>query len=288
MEKNMVKENNFDYELIDCGDEFRVERFGDRVVRRACPMAFWSSADGNGLNMKPDASFTRSDSGGVWQGIDDLSDTWNIAVDSLTVELRFSSNGQVGIFPEQKDNWEWIAKEVQKKSNKPLKILNLFAYTGIATLHAVAPHTRVCHVDGAKSAINWAKRNAELSGLNDANTRWICDDVMKFVEREIRRGQKYDAIILDPPAFGRGGGQIWKIEKDLPRLMWAMEDLLVDDPAFVVLSCHAPEYFSTQGMAQMLERLPQFKGKKAEPIHLEIPSEKGNSLEASFGARISS
>ena len=279
----MENSKKFDYELIDCGDETRTERFGDRIITRSCPMALWPSI---ARDIEPHATFSRNERGAAWLNINGMTDSWNISIGSITAELRFSGNGQVGIFPEQKENWQWIADQVVKRSNKPLKILNLFAYTGIATLHAIAPNTQVCHVDGAKSAISWAKRNAKLSELANANVRWICDDVMGFMEREIRRGQKYDAVILDPPAFGRGGGQIWKIEKDLPRLMTALREVLVDDPAFVVLSCHAPRHFSAYAMAKMLERLPQFNGRKAEPILLEIPSEQGNSLVASFGARI--
>lgn len=284
----MKNNKNFDYELIDCGDETRIERFGDRIIKRPCPMVYWSSITKGKLDIKPHAIFSRNETEKGWQYIDDMSDKWNISVGALTVELRFSQNGQVGVFPEQEDNWKWIEDQVVKRSIKPLKILNGFAYTGIATLHAIAPHTEVCHVDGAKSAISWAKRNLELSGLSNANVRWICDDIIKFMKREIRRGQKYDAIILDPPAFGRARGQIWKIEKDLPRLMKAVKDLLVDDPVFVVLSCHAPQHFSAKDMTLMLERLPQFKGKKAESVLLEIPSKQGNPLVASFGARIMS
>lgn len=282
----MKNNKKFDYELIDCGNKTRTERFGDLTIIRPCPMAFWPNAINNNLNIQADAIFSRYGEKKGWKKINNISDKWNISINSLTVELRFSLNGQLGIFPEQEDNWRWIANQVEKRSNKSLKILNLFAYTGIATLHAIASHTQVCHVDGAKSAINWAKHNAELSGITDANVRWICDDVIKFMEREIRRGQKYDAIILDPPAFGRGGSRIWKIEKDISRLMKAVKELLVKNPAFVVLTCHAPRYFSSYDMARILERLPQFKGKKAKAILLEIPSKKGNSLVASFGARI--
>lgn len=279
----MKNNKSFNYELIDCGDETRIERFGDRIISRPCPMAFWPNKI---MDTQSDAIYHHDESEKGWQKINDITDSWNISVGKITAELRFSQNGQVGIFPEQEENWKWIADQVAKRKSKPLKILNLFGYTGIATLHAVAEHTEVCHIDGAKSAISWAKRNAELSGLTNANIRWICDDVMKFMEREIRRGNKYDAIILDPPAFGRGKGQIWKIEKDLPYLMDAVEELLVDDPAFVILTCHAPRHFSEHDIACILEQLPQFKGKRAEPILLEIPSEKGNSLVASFGARI--
>ncbi len=284
----MKKDNTFDYELIDCGDEKRTERFGDRVIHRPCPMALWHGKTEEGLYTPADATFVSTEEEKGWQKGDDVTDTWNMSVGLLTAELRFSPNGQVGIFPEQYDNWQWIAEQVAKRPNKPLKVLNLFGYTGLATLHAIAPHTEVCHVDGAKSSINWAKRNAELSGLSDANVRWICDDAVKFLQREVRRGNKYDAIILDPPAFGRGGGNIWKIEKDLPRLMQAVREVLVYDPAFVILTCHAPRHFSAQDMAQMLQKLPQFKGERAEAIELKIPSKQGNPLIASFGARIAS
>ena len=276
----------FDYELIDCGYKSRTEQFGDKIITRSCPMAIWPSKTRNDLNSQPDAKFDANKKEVGWQRVQNMTDSWNISVGSLTAELRLSTNGQVGIFPEKNENWKWIANQVAKRSDKPLKILNLFGYTGMSTLHAIAPHTQVCHVDGAKSAISWAKKNADLSGLADANVRWICDDVMKFVEREIRRGSKYDAIILDPPAFGRGGGQIWKIEKDLPRLMLAIKELLVDDPTFVILTCHAPQHFSTNDLVKLLEQLPQFKGKRAEQIQLKIPSKQGNPLVASFGARI--
>jgi len=282
----MNTENAFDYALLDCGNGVRIERFGSRIIRRPCPMVSEKMIHPQWLTSAVDAEFFVDDAGKQWQKAEDISDTWNISVNDVVAELRFSRNGQVGLFPEQLGNWRWIARQVAK-SNKPLRILNGFAYTGMSTLHASASHTEVCHVDGAKSAITWAKKNAELSGLRDANIRWICDDVVRFMEREIKRGRRYDAVILDPPAFGRGGGQTWKIEKDTPRLMHAVEELLVDNPAFVVLSCHAPRHFSMQSLADMLEQMPQWHRQKAEQTLLQIPSKNGNNLNASFGARIS-
>jgi len=192
----------------------------------------------------------------------------------------------VGIFPEQLENWRWIEQQVAAHADRSLQILNLFAYTGVATLHASAPHATVCHVDGAKSAVRWARKNAELSGLADAPIRWICDDVIKFLGRELRRGKKYDGVILDPPAFGRGNGRNWKIERDLPKLMKMIEQVLSDDPVFVVLTCHAPEHFDPESLADMLEKIPAFAGKSAESLDLVIPSPRGNALPSSFGARI--
>jgi 23S rRNA (cytosine1962-C5)-methyltransferase len=274
---------DFDYALIDCGDGRRIERFGPLTISRLCPQAEWSLQNDT---VKSDVVFQRINGESHWNGIEALPETQEIAIGDIRAELRFSANGQVGIFPEQLDNWKWIAEHVQSNSQRPLKILNTFAYTGISTLFASAPHTEVCHVDGAKSAINWAKRNAELSHLTDAKIRWICDDVLKFLQREIRRGNTYDAIILDPPAFGRGGKSQWKIEKDLPHLMGMVSQLLVDKPLFVILTCHAPDLFSAEDLANMLTALPQFAGQKAEELHLEIPSEKGHALPSSFGARI--
>lgn len=270
---------DFDYELIDCGGCSRIERFGSLIIDRACPQALWP--------MKQNENNSRIfyDRTNGWQGVEKLPEAWPIQIGPLTAELRFSKNGQVGLFPEQWDNWRWIREKVTEV-HRPLKILNTFSYTGMSTLSASTPNTEVVHVDGAKSAINWAKRNAELSGLDGNVIRWICDDVVKFMTREVKRDRQYDGIILDPPAFGRGAKRDWKIERDLKGLMQLVAQLLTDKPLFVILTCHAPDHFSTADFAKILENLPQFKGQTAEEIILEIPSEKGNPLPSSFGARI--
>lgn len=279
-----MKRKDFDYELIDCGRERRIERFGDITVNRPCPQALDFSLN----DIVCDAYFERERANYGWKNTEKLPEHWNIQVGPITAQMRFSPNSQVGIFPEQFDNWQWIHEQVHKNPSIPRKILNTFSYTGMSTLFASTPHTEVCHVDGAKSAISWARTNAELSGLADNHIRWICDDVQQFMAREIRRGKKYDGIILDPPAFGRGAKKDWKIERDLQVLMDMVEELLTDDPLFVILTCHAPDHYSPEDFAEILESLPQFKGKKAEKLILEIPSEKGKSLPSSFGARISS
>lgn len=279
----MLKTSDFEYELIDCGNGRRIEKFGEVVIDRPCPQALWSQKLNN---EDSDAFFERERNKSRWVNKKNIPENWEINIGKIKAELRFSKNGQVGIFPEQFDNWQWISEKVSKKIDKPLKILNTFAYSGIATLFASSKHTEVCHVDGAKSALNWAQKNAELSGLSDRKIRWICDDVQKFMTREIRRGKKYDGIILDPPAFGRGKKQDWKIEQDLPKLMKLVEEVLTDKPLFVILTCHAPEFFTTEDLARILEKIPQFSGQKAEKLILKIPSPKGNSLVSSFGARI--
>ena len=211
-----------------------------------------------------------------------------IKIDNITLQLRPSSNNQLGIFPEQLDNWRWMTKKIQE-AKRPLKILNTFSYTGAATLmaSAAAEDTEVCHLDGAKSAVSWARKNAELSGLEKNPIRWIVDDVLKFMEREVKRGKKYDGIILDPPAFGRGAKSDWKIQRDLPLLLELVGKLLNDKPCFVIFSCHAIE-FTAEDLAKMLEELPVFRGKKAEAVDLTISASKGNDLTSSICARITS
>lgn len=279
-----MKNSIFDYELIDCGDYSRVERFGKTIIDRACPQASWNSKVDD---FEYDVFFQNEGGKKTWEGKKDLPESWEIQVgEGVRAELRFSSNGQVGIFPEQLDNWNWIQKKVNANKENPLKILNTFSYTGMASLFASEPHTEVCHLDGAKSAINWAKKNAQISGKSENNIRWIEDDVMKFMAREIRRGNTYDGIILDPPSFGRGKKSDWKISRDLPELMKLATQLLSEKPLFVILTCHAPDHFSTKDLANILEGIPQFKDKTAEELHLTIPCEKGNPLTSSFGARI--
>lgn len=271
---------NFDYELIDSGDRRRIERFGPYVINRPCPQAVWRLQSDL---MDHDIYFDRDNK--KWTG-KKIPESWNIQVGENTSELRLSPNGQVGIFPEQWNNWQWIESIVEKNKDKKLKILNTFSYTGMASLAASHKNTEVCHVDGAKSAINWAKKNAELSGKSENHIRWICDDVIKFLEREVRRGNKYDGIILDPPAFGRGAKKDWKLDRDLESLMKLVSQVLTDDALFVILTCHAPELFHEEDLAYILEDLPQFKDIKAEPLILEIPCEHGTALDTSFGARI--
>ena len=276
---------DFDYELIDSGYNRRIERFGEFVLDRPCPQALWSK---NILDTKTDGVYLRNERKKGWEFTQELPETWNIKVGPNTAKLKFSNNSQVGIFPEQWDNWQWIDRKVSENKDRELNILNTFSYTGMSSLFASQDHTTVCHVDGAKSAVNWAKQNAELSGKSENKIRWICDDVRKFMTRELKRGNKYDGIILDPPAFGRGDKQDWKIERDLPELMELVGNLLTDKPLFVILTCHAPEHFSAKDLGQILEGLPRFEGKNAELLDLEIPSLGGNTLPSSFGARISS
>ncbi len=281
-----MKPKKIDYELIDSGKFRRLESFGGIIIDRPCPQAHWPQ------NKKIDwtqsmATFIRPEKGaGFWKFKQKLPENWTVSISDIKVEARFSTQGQVGIFPEQWTNWIW-ANNLIKKSKKPLKILNLFGYTGIASLMAsYAGAEEVCHVDGAKSSINWAKTNQKISGLQTYKIRWIIDDVLKFLEREVRRGNRYEGIILDPPAFGRGKGKTdWRIERDLFTCMTLIDQLLSPQARFVILTCHAPT-LERQDLAYYLEDLAVFKGRKAETMELKIKSEKGNDLPSSFGARI--
>ncbi len=285
----MLEYSDFDYELIDCGNFRRIERFGGIVIDRPCAQAPWKLKN---PNIKSDFYFHRDKKN--WEiknkKFNQLPDNWRINIGKIKVGLRLSKNNQVGIFPEQFDNWSWlediVTKRHRKNNFKKIKILNTFAYTGMSSFFASSTRTEVCHLDGAKSSISWAKENAKLSNLRNSEIRWICDDVIKFLTREIKRNNFYDGIILDPPAFGRFGKTQWNIKKDLPKLMELVQQVLTPNPLFVILTCHAPEDFSAQEFVRILESIPQFKGKKAEKLELKIPSKKGNSLPSSFGARI--
>ncbi len=284
-----MTQNSSDYELIDCGNERRLERFGKTIVNRPAPQAFWNRDGFIEEWKKSDAYYERyEEKTSKWSKESKFPENWTIKIDNITLQLRASSNNQLGIFPEQLDNWRWMTKKIQEAKH-PLKILNTFAYTGVATLmaSATAEDVEVCHLDGAKSAVSWARKNAELSGLEKNPIRWIVDDVLKFMEREVKRGKKYDGIILDPPAFGRGAKRDWKIQRDLPFLLELVGKLLTDKPCFVIFSCHAIE-FTAEALAKMLEEIPVFRGEKAKAIDLTISASKGNDLPSSICARITS
>jgi 23S rRNA (cytosine1962-C5)-methyltransferase len=277
---------NVDYELLDCGNGRRLERFGQYVLDRPCPQASWTKKLGKEVWQKAHAYYERTENKKGWIDLSTLPEIWQIQLNNLTIELRPSVNNQVGIFPEQLDNWLWMEKQI-KKANRPLKILNTFAYTGVATIMAsqAAADVEVCHVDGAKASVNWARKNAEISGLQDRKIRWIVDDVIKFMIREVRRGNMYDGIILDPPAFGRGDNVSWKFEQDVYELLQLVNQLISDNPCFVIFSGHATNMIS-QDFVDLLEELPKLKGKKGEAMDLIIPSEKGNDLPSSMCGRV--
>jgi len=231
------------YELIDFGDGRKLERFGSYVLDRPCPAAERTSRSRPSLWNSADARYRRTDSSsGAWSPDGGLPKSWTIRHGELQFDLRPSPFGHLGIFPEQAENWDWIASQV-RRANRPLKVLNLFAYTGGSTLVAAATGAEVAHIDAATNAVARARKNAKLSGLADAPIRWITEDAMKFVRRELRRGNRYDAVILDPPSYGHGPkGEEWKIQRHLMSLLSLCGKLTAKRRAFVLLTCHTPSW----------------------------------------------
>ncbi|MBR3847841.1 MAG: class I SAM-dependent methyltransferase [Oscillospiraceae bacterium] len=227
-----------DYSVIDCGNGEKLERWGEYYLVRPEPQAIWTSPRTNPRWKKYDALYSRSSSGGGSWNNRNLPASWQISYKNLTFNLKPMNFKHTGIFPEQASNWDFITEKI-KNAGRPINVLNLFAYTGAATIAAAAAGASVCHVDAARGMVAWARENAASSGLSDAPIRWIVDDCAKFVEREIRRGRKYDAIIMDPPSYGRGPtGEIWKLENNLFDFVKLCSGVLSDEPLFVLISSY--------------------------------------------------
>jgi len=232
-----------DYEVIDtsCGE--KLERWGRYILLRPDPQVIWDTPKKEKAWKKLNGHYHRSAKGGGEWEFFDLPNEWSIHYDlpigkQLTFNLKPFSFKHTGLFPEQATNWDWFSKKI-KEAKRPVKVLNLFAYTGGATLAAATAGASVTHVDASKGMVSWAKENAVSSGLADAPIRWIVDDCVKFVEREIRRGNHYDAIIMDPPSYGRGPkGEIWKIEEAIYPLVQLCAQLLTDKPLFFLINSY--------------------------------------------------
>lgn len=233
-----VSDNWKDYELIDCGGGEKLERWGDRILVRPDPQAIWSTTRANPLWKRPDARYARSQSGGgAWEK-KQVPDQWKIAYRELTFQVKPMNFKHTGLFPEQAANWDFCAGLI-RRAGRPVSVLNLFAYTGGATVACAAAGASVCHVDAARGMVGWAKDNARLSGLEQAPIRYIVDDCAKFVEREIRRGRRYDAVIMDPPSYGRGpSGEVWKLEENLPPFVELVAGVLSEDPLFFLINSY--------------------------------------------------
>ncbi|MCL2813190.1 MAG: class I SAM-dependent methyltransferase [Oscillospiraceae bacterium] len=237
----MIYVNNWeDYALLDVSDANRLERWGKYILIRPDPQAIWQKKSSALWDMA-DAVYRRSPSGGgAWDFKKKLPEKWTIGYNPLGLEFEVSPMGfkHMGLFPEQAANWNYMADKI-KKANRKISALNMFAYTGGATIACAKAGAGVCHVDAQKNIITMAKQNARLSGLEAADIRYISDDCSKFAARELRRGRKYDAVILDPPSFGRGAkGEMWKIEDDLFELLKLAADILSDDPLFVLVNLY--------------------------------------------------
>ena len=226
-----------DYELIDSGDGRKYERFGNVSLARPCSQALWRPGNPDAWR-RATATFDRED-GNRWHNRGALPKEWTIETAGIRFRLSGTDFGHLGIFPEQRAQWMWI-REAARRASSPT-VLNLFAYSGGSTIAAAQGGASVCHLDASKGMVQWARENAALNGLEGHPIRWIADDAHKFMERELRRGRRYDAIILDPPTFGRGAnGEMYKIERDLGRTIALVRELLSDSPAFVLFSSHTP------------------------------------------------
>ncbi len=261
-----------DYELIDASDGERLERWGGYILIRPDPQVIWKGTRKSPLWNKADAMYKRSSSGGGAWKYSRLPETWSIGYGELQFQLRPMGFKHTGLFPEQATNWDWMQNIIRKSGRRDVRVLNLFAYTGGATVAAAAAGAAVCHVDASKGMVGCAKENAALSGLSDAPIRYIVDDCKKFVQREIRRGNKYDGVIMDPPSYGRGpGGEVWKIEDSIGELVHLTAQVLTDEPLFFLINSY------TTGLSPLamkyildLELLPRARG-KSEAGEIALP-----------------
>ena len=227
-----------DYELLDCGGGEKLERWGDQLLVRPDPQAIWNTPRTNRGWKHNSGRYARSSTGGgQWQN-KSMPERWTVSYGSLTFNIKPMNFKHTGLFPEQAANWDFAQEQI-RRAGRPISVLNLFAYTGGATVACAAAGASVCHVDAARGMVSWARENARSSHLEDAPIRWIVDDCAKFVQREIRRGSRYDAVIMDPPSYGRGpGGEIWKLEDNVYDLITLTEQVLSDDPLFFAINSY--------------------------------------------------
>ena len=233
-------ENFYDYELIDATDGERLERWKDIILIRPDPQIMWSGKRTDKRWKCADAIYHRSSSGGgYWEMLKNVPKAWSVDYKDLTFRLKPMDFQHTGLFPEQAVNWDLMSKKIEM-ANRPVKVLNLFAYTGGATIACLKAGANVTHVDASKGMVNWAKENAIASNVSERPVRWLVDDCMKFISREIRRGNKYDGIVMDPPSYGRGpNGEVWKIEQQLGELLKLTSQILSDDPLFFLLNSYS-------------------------------------------------
>ncbi len=227
-----------DFELIDCSDGEKLERWGEQILIRPDPPAIWHTPRQDKRWSRASARYSRSSTGGGHWDKSALPESWEVGYGELRFKVRPMNFKHTGLFPEQASNWDYIMEKI-RSAHREVSVLNLFGYTGAATVAAAKAGASVCHVDAAKGMVAWGKENAIASGVREAPIRWIVDDCAKFVEREIRRGRRYDAIIMDPPSYGRGpGGEVWKIEDNIWDFVCLTQKVLSDDPLFVIINSY--------------------------------------------------
>ncbi len=277
--KILIAQPEAEYELLDSGENEKLERYGSIILSRPDPQALWRKSLPHTEWIKAAAKFERGsrDGYGAWKLGTDTPKRWNIAYGGLKFIVKPSAFKHTGIFPEHAPNWQWIREKIFD-AGREVSVLNLFGYTGGATLAALQAGAKVCHVDGSKVAITWARENAELSGLAQKPVRWILDDAHSFVKREIRRGNKYDAIIMDPPAFGHGPeGEVWKIEDDFLNFLEACQAILSDKPLFMLVNGYSAGY-SAVAYFNSIKKLQEKYGGVIESGELTIAEKNSGRL----------
>lgn len=276
-----------DYTIIDTSSGEKLEMWGKYSLVRPDPQVIWKTEKKHQLWTRADASYKRSRSGGGAWNENRLPESWNIKYKDLTFLIKPTGFKHTGLFPEQAVNWDWFRSLIEN-AGRPIKVLNLFAYTGGATVAAAKAGASVCHVDASKGMVQCAKENARLSGLSDAPIRYIVDDCKKFIEREIRRGNKYDGIIMDPPSYGRGPtGEVWKIEESIDDFVSLVSEVLSDKPLFFLLNSYTTGLSaSTMKYITDSRLLTKFSG-KSEADELGLPvKESGLALPCGSSVRV--
>jgi len=268
--KLIVADKWSDYELLDCGEGQKLERWGKYIFIRPDPQAIWPKVS-PGLWKNPDAVYERSSSGGgSWNFVRKIPKYWIINYSSLKFKVRPTGFKHLGLFPEQQANWDWIINVI-KNAQRPVSVLNLFGYTGGATLAAASAKASVCHVDAARGMVEWCRENAALCNLAKAPIKYIVDDCLAFIRREIRRKRTYDAIIMDPPSFGRGKrGEVWKLEDNLWELLDECRLLLGKDPVFMLINAYTAN-LSPLVPANMVRSILRGRGGKTESGEIGLP-----------------
>ena len=275
-----------DYEVLDTGDGEKLERWGDIILRRPDPQTIWPKADEN-LWKSAQARYHRSErGGGEWEFLKKLPERWTVRHEDLQFFVRPTGFKHTGLFPEQAANWTWMSDLIRRDGRKDLKILNLFGYTGGATLACAAAGAHVTHVDAAKGMVQWAKENRELCRLPENRFRWIVEDALRFVQRELRRGNSYDGILMDPPSYGRGpSGEVWKLENELYGLIETCAQALSGEPLFFLINSYTTG-FQASVLSNMIMKCvtPRFGG-QVDSEELCLPVTTGGVLPCGASGR---
>ena len=275
-----------EYEVLDTGDGEKLERWGDVILRRPDPQTIWPKADPQ-MWEKADAVYHRSEKGGgQWEFRKTLPERWTLRWEDLGFYVRPTGFKHTGLFPEQEANWRWMGKILREGGRTDVRVLNLFGYTGGATVACAAAGARVTHVDAAKGMVQWAKENRQLSGLPETSCRWIVEDALAFVRREIRRGNRYDGILMDPPSYGRGpSGEVWKLENELYGLVETCSQALSDEPLFFLINSYTTG-FQASVLSNMIGKCvtPRYGG-RTDSQELCLPVRTGGVLPCGASGR---